>query len=159
MKFQTAPGYLLAAALVMATAACAGTVDTSTPGDALPSTTVTAVATTVPAGPGVLTLPDDFDLEGHRGARGLKPENTLPAFETGLDQGVTTLELDLHFSADGEVVVWHDPVIDPLKCGLADGAPPGLPDPDSASTTEQDLAIRSLTVAELAWYREHLLAV
>lgn len=35
---------------------------------------------------------------------------------------VATLELDLHFSADGEVIVWHDPVIDPEKCGLRAGA-------------------------------------
>ncbi|MFM8743750.1 MAG: glycerophosphodiester phosphodiesterase family protein, partial [Cytophagales bacterium] len=35
-----------------------------------------------------------FDVQGHRGARGLKPENTIPAFLTALDYGVTTLELD-----------------------------------------------------------------
>ena len=66
---------------------------------------------------------------------------------------MTTLELDLHFSADGEVVIWHDARIDPSKCRLADDAPDGIPDPDDASTTDEQLAIRSLTVAELAWYR------
>ncbi|MDX1414423.1 MAG: glycerophosphodiester phosphodiesterase family protein [Candidatus Promineifilaceae bacterium] len=60
-------------------------------------------------------LPDGFDVQGHRGARGLKPENTLPAFETALDLGVTTLELDLHFTADQVVVVWHDETIDKEK--------------------------------------------
>ena len=40
-----------------------------------------------------------FDLQGHRGARGLKPENTLPSFEAALDVGVTTLETDLHLTA------------------------------------------------------------
>lgn len=63
----------------------------------------------------------DFDVQGHRGARGLYPENTLPAFETALDLGVTTLELDMHFTADNVVVIWHDEIIDYDKCRLADG--------------------------------------
>ncbi len=98
-------------------------------------------------------MPDGFDVEGHRGARGLKPENTLPAFEAGLDSGVTTLEFDLHYSKDGELVVWHDPIVDPAKCGLKPGAPPGVPDPDDTDTPEDTLAIRSLTVEELRWFR------
>ena len=63
-------------------------------------------------------LPANFDSQGHRGARGLKPENTLPSFETALDLGVTTLELDLHYSADQVVVVWHDDKISRDKCGI-----------------------------------------
>lgn len=55
-----------------------------------------------------------FDLQGHRGARGLAPENTLPAFERALDIGVTTLELDIGVTADGVVVVAHDPYLNPL---------------------------------------------
>ena len=79
---------------------------------------------------GAGNLPPDFDAEGHRGARGLLPENTLPAFETALDLGVTTLELDLHFTQDGEVVVWHDPILDDTKCRLpATPADPEAPDP------------------------------
>lgn len=54
-----------------------------------------------------------FDLEGHRGARGLAPENTLPAFATALGIGVTTLELDVNLSSDGHLVVSHDPVLQP----------------------------------------------
>lgn len=50
-----------------------------------------------------------FDLQGHRGARGVAPENTLAAFRAALAAGVTTLELDVHLTADGEVVVTHDP--------------------------------------------------
>jgi glycerophosphoryl diester phosphodiesterase len=42
-----------------------------------------------------------FDAQGHRGARGLAPENTLPAFERALEAGVTTLELDIGVTADG----------------------------------------------------------
>lgn len=94
----------------------------------------------------------EFDVQGHRGARGLKPENTLPAFETALDLGVTTLELDLHFTADNEIVISHDPAIDATKCGLKPGAPAGLADPDDPQTAAQDLAIRSMTAAELGWY-------
>jgi len=52
-----------------------------------------------------------FDLQGHRGARGLKPENTLPSFETAFDIGVTSVETDLHLTADGVVVLLHDPFI------------------------------------------------
>lgn len=94
--------------------------------------------------------PEDFDVQGHRGARGLRPENTLPSFETALDLGVTTLELDLHFSADDEVVVWHDPFVDPAKCRIDLDAPAGIPDPDTAA--EPSLAIRALTVDQLSWY-------
>jgi glycerophosphoryl diester phosphodiesterase len=53
-----------------------------------------------------------FDLQGHRGARGLAPENTLPAFATALSLGVTTLELDTAITGDGVIVVSHDPVIE-----------------------------------------------
>ncbi|MFT7584927.1 MAG: glycerophosphoryl diester phosphodiesterase [Cellvibrionaceae bacterium] len=76
-------------------------------------------------------LPNGFDAQGHRGARGLLPENTLPAFEAALDLGVTTLELDLHYTQDGELVIWHDPVIGKDKCRLPDGAKVGeeVPDP------------------------------
>lgn len=54
-----------------------------------------------------------FDLQGHRGARGLAPENTLPAFEKALALGVTTLELDTAVTSDGVVVVTHDPYLNP----------------------------------------------
>lgn len=54
-----------------------------------------------------------FDLQGHRGARGLAPENTLPAFATALTLGVTTLEFDVNLSRDGKLVVGHDPVLLP----------------------------------------------
>jgi glycerophosphoryl diester phosphodiesterase len=49
-----------------------------------------------------------LDLQGHRGARGLAPENTLEAFAEALSQGVTTLEMDLGVTKDGVVVVAHD---------------------------------------------------
>lgn len=54
-----------------------------------------------------------FDLQGHRGARGLMPENTLPGFAKALSIGVTTLELDLAVTRDLEVVVIHNPQFEP----------------------------------------------
>lgn len=57
-------------------------------------------------------------MQGHRGARGLRPENTLPGFELALDLLVDTLEMDLHLSRDDVVVVWHDPLIDSGKCDV-----------------------------------------
>jgi glycerophosphoryl diester phosphodiesterase len=49
-----------------------------------------------------------FDFQGHRGTRGLRPENSLPAFEAALAVGVTTLELDTVITRDSVVVVHHD---------------------------------------------------
>ncbi|WP_237151187.1 glycerophosphodiester phosphodiesterase [Pontibacter actiniarum] len=63
-----------------------------------------------------------FDLEGHRGARGLLPENTLPAMEKALALGVTTLEMDVHVSRDGEVLLSHDPYFNPAHELLPAGA-------------------------------------
>src|SRR5687767_3456549 len=82
-----------------------------------------------------------FDLQGHRGARGLLPENTLPAFERALRIGVTTLEMDAAITADGVVVVSHDPVLNP---DLVRG-------PDGQWVT-QPLVIRHLTHAQLQAY-------
>ncbi|MGE3907983.1 MAG: glycerophosphodiester phosphodiesterase [Chloroflexota bacterium] len=49
---------------------------------------------------------------GHRGAMGYAPENTFASFELALQQGVQAIELDVHLTADGEVVVIHDPLLD-----------------------------------------------
>jgi glycerophosphoryl diester phosphodiesterase len=54
-----------------------------------------------------------LDLQGHRGARGLCPENTLQAFARALTLGIGTLELDAAITADDVVVVSHDPVLNP----------------------------------------------
>lgn len=62
-----------------------------------------------------------FDAQGHRGARGLAPENTLPAFERALETGVNTLELDVGVTADGVVVVAHDPYLNPAITRDASG--------------------------------------
>src|SRR5688572_21793025 len=54
-----------------------------------------------------------FDVQGHRGARGLAPENTLAGFARALAVGVTTLELDCGVTKDGVVVVSHDRLLSP----------------------------------------------
>ena len=63
-----------------------------------------------------------FDLQGHRGARGLYPENSLPGFEGALALGVTTLEADLGLTRDGVVVVHHDLRLNPARTRGPDGA-------------------------------------
>jgi glycerophosphoryl diester phosphodiesterase len=62
-----------------------------------------------------------FDLQGHRGARGLMPENSLPAFAKALSIGVSTLEMDLGITADGQVVVTHDAALNPDIARTAGG--------------------------------------
>jgi len=62
-----------------------------------------------------------FDLQAHRGGRGLAPENTLPAFENALAIGVTTLEADLAMTRDGVLVLSHDPRLNPALTRGADG--------------------------------------
>ena len=57
-----------------------------------------------------------FDIQGHRGARGLKPENTIPAFLLALDSGVTTIELDVAITKDKRVVVSHEPWMSASIC-------------------------------------------
>lgn len=64
-----------------------------------------------------------FDVQGHRGARGLKPENTIPAFLAALDYGVTTLELDLAITKDKKVIVSHEPWMSAAICTQPDGQP------------------------------------
>lgn len=60
-----------------------------------------------------LTQAMAFDLQGHRGARALAPENTLTGFERALAIGVSTLELDVVLSAEGVPVVSHDTTPNP----------------------------------------------
>jgi glycerophosphoryl diester phosphodiesterase len=53
-----------------------------------------------------------FDMEGHRGCRGLMPENTIPAMLKAIDLGVTTLEMDVVITKDKKVVLSHEPYFD-----------------------------------------------
>jgi glycerophosphoryl diester phosphodiesterase len=64
-----------------------------------------------------------FDAEGHRGGRNLRPENTLPAFEVGLDNLITTIETDTGVTADHASLISHEQFINPQTCRHADGSP------------------------------------
>ena len=86
---------------------------------------------------------DRFDLQGHRGARGLLPENTIPGFLRALDLGVTTLEMDVAITADSLVVLSHEPWFSSLICSL----PSGEPVPEEA---EQGYRIFEMAYAEVA---------
>jgi len=62
-----------------------------------------------------------FDVQGHRGARGLMPENSIPAFMLALDSGVTTLEMDLAITKDKQVIVSHEAYMNAEFCLDPDG--------------------------------------
>jgi len=70
-----------------------------------------------------LVFGQDIDIQGHRGARGLLPENTIPAFIRAIDEGVTTLELDVVITKDKQVLVSHEPYMSSLICSKPDGSP------------------------------------
>ena len=85
-----------------------------------------------------------IEIQGHRGARGLLPENTIPAFERAIELGVDVLELDLGVTRDGVPVVHHDRALDPDRTRDAAGAwltPPGafLNALDLAALSELDV--------------------
>ncbi|HZV68261.1 MAG TPA: glycerophosphodiester phosphodiesterase [Saprospiraceae bacterium] len=66
---------------------------------------------------------EKIDWEGHRGCRGLMPENSLPGFLKAVELGVTTLELDVVISKDGQIVVSHEPWMSSVICSHPDGTP------------------------------------
>ena len=80
-----------------------------------------------------------LDLQGHRGARGLAPENTLRAFATALGIGVSTLELDVGVSRDGKVVVSHDRGLDADITRGPDGEWLAAPGPTIHSLSLEEL--------------------
>lgn len=83
-----------------------------------------------------------FDLQGHRGARGVAPENTLAGFAAALALGVDTLELDVGVTRDGVVVICHDRRLNPDVTRGPDGRWIEAPGP----------LLRGLTYAELRGY-------
>lgn len=84
-------------------------------------------AAATPGGTAAAAEPVPFDLQAHRGGRGETTEESLRAFAKAIELGVTTLELDIVLSKDGQPMVWHDPVIEAAKC--ADTAPAFAGDP------------------------------
>jgi len=90
-------------------------------------------------------LSDSFDLQGHRGARGLAPENSIPAFLLAFDLGVTTLEMDAVINAEGHVVVSHEAWMSASICSHPDGRAVEL-------SEEKNLRIYAMNGAEMAAY-------
>ena len=88
--------------------------------------------------PALAPMSTTFNLQGHRGARGLRPENTLPSFEAAFDAGATSIETDLHLTRDGVAVLYHDAL---------------LRDPPCTPTPGPFLLVSRLTLAELRGYR------
>ena len=78
-----------------------------------------------------------FELQGHRGARGLAPENSLPAFHLAYRYGMTTIELDSTLTADDRLIIYHDPKVNRELCRIHKG------------TIPQNEQISSLKVSDL----------
>jgi len=96
--------------------------------------------------PTTKSMTKEIDYQGHRGCRGLLPENTVPAFLRALSYpAIKTLELDVVISADDRVIVSHEPWLSPEICQTADGK--ALPEGE-----EHRISLRSLTAVEIATY-------
>jgi glycerophosphoryl diester phosphodiesterase len=87
----------------------------------------------------------EFDLQGHRGCRGLMPENTVPAFLKALDLGVNTLEMDVVISKDNQVVVSHDPYFNSAFSITPDNKP-------VAKSDQKNLVLYKMDYAEIKRY-------
>lgn len=89
-----------------------------------------------------ILIQESFDLQGHRGARGLMPENSIPAFLKAVDLGVKTIELDVVVSKDKQIIVSHEPFFSPAICLDAKG--------DTIKEgTEKEFNIFNYTVEEI----------
>lgn len=77
-------------------------------------------------------------VHGHRGARAMRPENTIPAFRYAIGVGVDALELDMAVTKDGVIVVSHDPILEPPVCSAPMGGKSG-----------EKAVIHTLTLAEV----------
>ena len=94
------------------------------------------------AQPAPAKIPEQkLEIQGHRGARWMRPENTLPAFQYALENGVSTLELDMHVTEDNVIVVTHDPYINENVCL----------DPNGQRIHDKIL-VKNLTLKELRKY-------
>lgn len=86
-----------------------------------------------------------FDIQGHRGCRGLMPENTLPAFFRAIELGFTTLEMDVVLSKDDAIVVSHEPWMSSDICSHPDGRP-------VRKSEEKKLNLYQMTYDEIQQY-------
>jgi len=86
-----------------------------------------------------------IDIQGHRGCRGLLPENSLPAFKRAIDLGVDTLELDVIISKDKHVVISHEPYLNHEIVLNLDGAL-------ISKTVEKSFNLYEMTYEEIKQY-------
>ena len=89
--------------------------------------------------------PEKFDVQGHRGCRGLYPENSIAGFLHALDLGVTTLEMDVVITKDEKVVLSHEPFISRQICLGLDGE-------ELSEAEEEKLNIYEMEYDEVAQY-------
>ena len=83
------------------------------------------------------------DWQGHRGARGILPENSIPSFLKALEYPITTLELDVVVSKDKKIIVSHDPIFNHKICDKPDGTPVG---------EKEEILLYELTYEEIKAY-------
>ncbi len=83
-----------------------------------------------------------FKIQGHRGARGLLPENTIESCIEAIKCGVDGLEIDVVVSQDGQIVVSHEPWMSPLFCSF----------PDGKALDTEGVLLKNLTYAEIRQY-------
>jgi glycerophosphoryl diester phosphodiesterase len=91
------------------------------------------------------SLKNIFDLQGHRGCRGLMPENTISAMRKAVDLGVTTLEMDVVITKDNQVILSHEPFFNHEITTRPDGT-------SVSEADETKLNIYKMTYAEAATY-------
>src|SRR5687768_15275191 len=91
------------------------------------------------------TMLPAFDKQGHRGARGLSPENTIPSMYKAIDLGVNTIEVDVVITADSQVLISHEAYFNHLITTKADGSP-------VEAKEEKELNIYKMTFSETQRY-------
>jgi glycerophosphoryl diester phosphodiesterase len=94
-----------------------------------------------------------FDVQAHRGGRGLATESTLAAFATALELGVTTLELDVRLTEDGRPLVTHERRISPIQCRDTAAAAPGDPEFPYVGDLIWRLSLEQVATLDCGWQR------
>ena len=97
------------------------------------------------AAPAMTPDPNRLEIQGHRGARGLLPENTVPGFVLAIREGADVLELDLCIAGDGTVIVSHEPWMSHEICQSPEGE-------DIALSDERSHNLHQMTAEEISAY-------
>lgn len=92
-----------------------------------------------------VTIPENFDWQGHRGARGLLPENSIPAFLKALEYPIKTLEMDVVVTKDSQLIVSHEPWLSHTICSHPDGTP-------VSEAEEKSLNVFQMTYQQIQQY-------